>query len=81
MKTREFEAWVTEKVAKSITSCDVGELECYTERTGYFNTKIKLTIELPEKKIELTESQFNEACYVCADDTKRIKQKLFGDTK
>lgn len=41
---------------------------------------IEITFSVPEKKISLSESEFDSLCYQCGDDMKRAKQKLFGES-
>ena len=58
MKTKEIDVWICsdflnghEEIFDSISEKKIDE----------FNIKAKLIIEIPEKKIEITESEFDEA--------------------
>lgn len=82
MKTREIEVWL----------CEGWEKKSYPEFClAYDNSaectiKARLIVEAPDKKIEITESQFDEAFdsvvdpgYDGADIKGELKQKLFGE--
>ena len=83
MKTKEIEVWGYE-----------GSLLIHDKFPSNFNDmpnvyKAKLIIELPERKVEITESEFDEAvkdydlhnpCLKAFSGAmEHIKQKLFGD--
>lgn len=88
MKTKEIEVWVyendLEKAQKNGTKGVYFTLE-YPDDSSF--KKAKLIIDLPEKKIEITESQFDEAWRLSATAVNstvhqsylNLKQKLFGD--
>lgn len=76
MKTREIEVWVNPKTIID----NWFEVSTYPE-TG--DIKAKLIIEAPERKIELTESQFEEEWQFQFNDAytgnmKSMKARLFG---
>ena len=87
MKTKEIEVWMHEKFINGDEWFPVYPLR--TDMDGFI--KAKLVIEVPEKKIEITESQLRE----CFDTFRRLdddqerrlvysfyefsRQKLFGN--
>lgn len=81
-KTREIEVWVNPKTIID----NWFEVSTYPE-TG--DIKAKLIIEVPGRKVEITESQFDEAFYGGHDcyssswskEIQRAKQKLFGSER
>jgi hypothetical protein len=82
MKTKEIDVWIPE--------CRVnvkGLIETYSDldelRTDWDGVavKAKLIIEIPEKKIEITESEFDEKWRnheFCEGDTKKDFKKELG---
>lgn len=91
MKTKEIDIWIDNTVMHGLISGhDVQSKEmyfCNSDRSR--TTKAKLIIELPEKKIEITESSFDEAVYDAFHNgllrnhsfneiKQTMKQKLFG---
>lgn len=96
MKTKEIEVWVSRPLIDN--DIRFGESRERYIRIPYRDhdlseqgyTKAKLIIELPEKKIEITEGQFDEAVkeFFKGDISpmqtgvkmqSHLKQKLFGD--
>jgi len=55
MKTKEIDVWVRHD------EIDSNGISCQTNRHDKWQLRAKLIIEIPEKKIEITESQFDEA--------------------
>ncbi len=81
MRTKEIECWVDPVSADINENFYVTKNEINHRGT---NVKARLIIELPERKIELTESEFDEAWNLPLDidsinDIRiAVKQKLFG---
>jgi hypothetical protein len=81
MKTKEIEVWVNDnfieyKVGIGDVVRDIG-FEQFIN--GNKATKAKLIIEIPEKKIEITESEFDEAVGnvgLGSNMTKYLKKEL-----
>jgi hypothetical protein len=53
-------------------------------KSSYFKTKLKITIEVPDRKVELSESEFARVFYstsmLMSRDAifKELKQRIFG---
>jgi len=77
MKTKEIDVWVLKECVRHTYNSGSWN----TKESLDFNVKAKLIIEIPEKKIEITESEFDEAVtaviirdgYYC---TKTLKKEL-----
>ena len=54
MKTKEIVVWVRPD------EIDSNGISCQTNRHDKWQIEAKLIIEIPEKKIEITESEFND---------------------
>lgn len=55
-RTKSYAVWVDKDAADL-----VGDWKAYTNRSDDSQLKAKLVIELPEQKIEITESEFDKA--------------------
>lgn len=85
-KTKEVEVWVeTEDINKFINSGNKDcRLEVYKNKDQTSSYRVKVALLLPERKIEISESAFDEAVSEFMlgwgeGVAKRIKEKLFGE--
>lgn len=81
MKTKEIEVWVDDNYFPWFK--DGASMPIHPQKpTGGPSFKATLVIEIPEKKIEISESEFEEVLRYAEKDhanyTNRIRQKLFG---
>lgn len=61
MKTKEIEVWVTDTFVDQVDSKHLSYIPTFAQPVeGTKCTKARLIIELPEKKITISESQFDE---------------------
>lgn len=102
MKTTTKDFWVSDWFIDKV-NCEASKIDgripfngelVSNKKSTYHHNKITISFEVPEKKIEITESEFDEACSIlnvrkygdplsipplCASDViQAIKKKLFG---
>lgn len=74
-RKREVEVYMSEEVTLDGTG-----YWCNINQAGGYRIKAKLIIELPERKVTITESEF-EACAWGLVSFSQLKRKLFGDER
>jgi hypothetical protein len=89
MKTREIDVWVNTRRLDHVYLTVIPEAKgfelIHRDRSAF--VKAKLIIEIPEKKIEITESQFDDvwnACYnkrISLEDFRDIVRKALSEIK
>lgn len=82
MKTKEINVWVNKYFYQNYTSCHNDSANIQMRQDELYNIKAKLVVEIPEKKIEITESELDEVLDDFLDNCgdlfklKLIKKKL-----
>jgi len=85
-RTKEIDVWVKKSFEMNFSNNYIADV--HNRPTELYPIKAKLIIEIPEKKITITESEFNEASKVIRfgvfngetyGDINRLKEKLFGE--
>lgn len=84
-RTKEIDVWVNGSEIKKLQPDCTDSFTVYTKDCFSPSIKAKLIIELPERKVEITESMFDEAWEKFRSQgsadfyREEIKKKLFGD--
>jgi len=87
MKTREIDGYVCSYALKLFDTDKAAYNMTVRNYSSPHDIKIKLTIEIPDRKIEITESQFDEACdrareFESLKDIRQImRMELFGQVE
>jgi hypothetical protein len=81
MKTREIEVWVSKDVLDHLIDEPESNLvgsTVFKRPTDHWSVKAKLIIEIPERKVEITESEFDAAAWGSISFNS-LKEKLFAE--
>lgn len=86
MKTKKIEKtfWVSKVGMDVLTKSDTGVPSIYAYKDGLHDNKITISFDVPEKKVTISESEFDAAFNVWGGSgmdgfKKAVKQKLFGE--
>ena len=88
MRTKEIEVWVRKEIFEAKENGAFKDLVCltYPQDAERNCLKARLVIELPERKIEITESQLANAIFDSGysgdkDNWEQLVKELFGEEK
>lgn len=84
MRTKEIEVWIEPNQIAGLEPDYTDTITTYTKKCGEPQYRAKLIIKMPERKVEITESQFDEAWdggYGCTYEglKRHLKKVLFGE--
>ena len=74
--------YVSEFMFKGVINdnCKAVKDEIRVNSGNGYSIPIEITFSVPEKRVSLSESEFENLSYQCGDDMKRAKKKLFGES-
>lgn len=92
MKTKEIDVFLEPEIAnRLLNEKELGHFTCYKYSDFCTKIKAKVVIEIPEKKITISESELREAFFKLFDKEeipdspkqqfKDLKKELFGDKR